>query len=279
MYLGSHMSVAGGLEKAIERIQQVDGTALQIFTRNQRQWQAKAITAVEAENFAAAWAAWGDYPIASHASYLLNLAASKDDGWHKSQAALLAEIQRCAILHIPYVVLHPGSHGGAGREYGVARVAAALDLVLARAPVAVKILLETMAGQGTGLGADFRELAGIITASKFRERLGVCLDTCHVFAAGYDLASATGYARTWAEFDQHLGLDRLLFIHINDSQKPLGSRVDRHAHIGRGEIGVAGFRRLLNDPRLEDIPMVLETPKGKDLAEDRENLTLLRSLV
>ena len=218
MYLGAHMSVAGGLEMAIDRIRQVDGTALQIFTRNQRQWQAKDVTASEAARFQAAWQEWGDYPIASHASYLINLAAEKDDVWQKSQTALLAELKRSATLRIPHLVLHPGSHGGAGVERGLDRVVAGLDAVLARAVPGVTILLETTAGQGTGLGADFTELAAMINRSRHGDRLAACLDTCHIFAAGYDIATETGYQQTFAEFDRLVGYERLRFIHLNDSK-------------------------------------------------------------
>ncbi|MEN8140914.1 MAG: deoxyribonuclease IV [Thermodesulfobacteriota bacterium] len=279
LYLGAHMSVAGGLHLAIDRIRQVDGTALQIFSRNQRQWRAKPVSLDEVAAFREAWQQWGDYPIASHASYLINLASAKEEGWHKSQGALLLEFERCAALGVPAIVLHPGSHGGAGVEQGVERVVAAVDQVLAQAPEGVALLLETTAGQGTGLGADFAELAAIISASRFPQRLGVCLDTCHVFAAGYDISSAAGFHDTLADFDRTVGLDRLRFIHLNDSKKPLASRVDRHDHIGAGEIGLEGFRLLMNEPRLAQIPMTLETPKGEDLAEDKVNLATLRGLV
>ncbi len=278
MYLGAHMSVAGGLHLAIDRIRQVDGTALQIFSRNQRQWRAKPIMVEEATAFRLAWKEWGTYPISSHASYLINLASAKEEARQKSQLALLAECQRCHALGIANIVMHPGSHGKAGVELGIDRLVEGLDLVLAQAPEELKILLETTAGQGTGLGADFTELAAIISKSHFADRLAVCLDTCHVFAAGYDIATEQGYAATLAEFTEVIGLDRLLFIHVNDSKKPLASRVDRHEHIGQGEIGTLAFELLMNDPRLADIPKVLETPKGEDLAEDLLNLGILKAM-
>lgn len=280
MFLGAHMSVAGGLHLAIQRIRQVQGTALQIFTRNQRQWQAKPVSSQEARLFAEAWQQWGPYPIAAHASYLINLAAFDEGGRGKAVRALADEIERCQALAIPHLVLHPGSHGGAGVAAAIARVAASLDEAFALAPQAARplILLETTAGQGTALGGRFEELAAIRAASSKPARLGICLDSCHVFAAGYDLRDEAAYRRTMAEFGRHIGLEQLHFIHVNDSKKPLGSRVDRHEHIGRGEIGLEGFRLLMTDRRLARIPMTLETPKGEDLAEDCENMRILREL-
>lgn len=280
MFLGAHMSVAGGLHLAIDRIRQVQGTALQIFSRNQRQWQAKAISADEARLFAEAWQGWGSYPIAVHASYLINLAAKTPEGRQKSVTALAAELVRTQALAIPHIVIHPGSQGGAGVEEGVARVAESLDAAFALAPEAEKpmILLETTAGQGTALGACFEELAAIRAASRNPERIGVCLDTCHVFAAGYDIRSKETFQQVMADFDALIGLEHLHFIHLNDSKKPLASRVDRHEHIGKGEIGQEAFRLIMTDRRLLKIPKTLETPKAEDLAEDRVNLGVLREL-
>ncbi|PLX48088.1 MAG: deoxyribonuclease IV [Desulfobulbaceae bacterium] len=280
MFLGAHMSVAGGLYLAIERIRRVAGTALQIFSRNQRQWQAKPISTEEAELFGRAWREWGDYPVAVHASYLINLAADKPEMRRKSIKALAAELQRTQALAIPHIILHPGSHGGLGSEAGVARVAASLDEAFALVPEAAApmILLETTAGQGTALGSTFEELAAIRAAGKNGRRLGVCLDTCHIFAAGYDIGSAQGYEQTMVDFDRIIGLRHLHFIHVNDSKKPLASRVDRHDHIGAGAIGLKGFRMLMTDARLQQLPKTLETPKGEDLAEDLENLRILREL-
>ncbi len=280
MFLGAHMSVAGGLHLAIDRIRKVEGTALQIFSRNQRQWQAKPISPEEARLFREAWQQWGDYPIAVHASYLINLAAKTAEGRHKSNKALAAELGRCQDLGIAHIVIHPGSHGGAGVEEGIARVAASLDEAFALAPEATEpmILLETTAGQGTALGARFEELAAIRAASRQPRRLGICLDSCHIFAAGYDIRSKQAYSETMADFDTIIGLEHLHFIHLNDSKKPWASRIDRHDHIGAGEIGLEGFRLLMTDSRLVHIPKSLETPKAEDLAEDRENLRILRGL-
>lgn len=280
--LGAHESIAGGLHLAFDRILQVGGESLQIFTRNQRQWKAAPLTEEECFAFSQAWAEAENMPVASHASYLINLGSSKKEQAAKSMTAFVDELDRCGRLKIPYVVFHPGSHGGEGVEAGVAHVAAHLDQVIEAAgdvAAAVTLLLETTAGQGTGLGYRFEELAGIVESSAYGERLGICVDTCHIFAAGYDIRTPETYAATFSEFDRLIGVDRIRFFHLNDSKKELGSRVDRHEHIGKGHIGLESFRLLLTDPRFSSHPMTLETPKGKDLAEDRENLNRLRALV
>ncbi|WP_456386860.1 deoxyribonuclease IV [Desulfolithobacter sp.] len=280
--LGAHESVAGGLHLAFERIVRVGGEALQIFTRNQRQWRAAPLTVDEVTLFREAWDAAGGMPVASHASYLVNLAAGKKETAVKSVAAFADELVRCARLGIGQVVIHPGSHGGDGVEAGLERVARHLDEVLERAgdPAAgVTVLLETTAGQGTGLGHRFQELATIIDLSRYPDRLGICVDTCHIFAAGYDIRTLEAYTRTFDELDRTVGLERIGLFHLNDSKKELGSRVDRHEHIGQGCIGLQGFRHLLTDPRFADHAMTLETPKGKELQEDRDNLRVLRSLL
>lgn len=277
--LGAHESVAGGLQLAFDRIQDVGGEALQIFTRNQRQWNPKPLTEEEQNLFSAEWAKCSDMPVTSHASYLVNLASGKPDLIKKSIAAFADELKRCELLNIPSVVMHPGSHGGDGVEVGITRFIENLDLALKLADNDVTVLLETTAGQGTGLGYRFEELGAMINGSKYEEKLGVCVDTCHIFAAGYDIRSAESYQATMAEFDKLVGIDRIKFFHLNDSKKGLECRVDRHEHIGQGEIGIEGFRNLLNDPRFANHPMTLETPKGKDLQEDRDNLATLRSLL
>ncbi len=279
-FLGAHMSVAGGLHLALERMQRAGAESLQIFTRNQRQWRASSLTAEEIALFKRAWQEADQPLVAAHDSYLINLASPKPEIAAKSIAALADELDRCAALAIPWLVMHPGAHLGAGPEQGLSRVADNLDLALERAAGAqgVMVLLETTAGQGTSLGASFGELAAIIEQSRHGARLGVCFDTCHVFAAGYDLRTPESYAATFAEFDRVVCLDRLRFFHLNDSVGQLGSRVDRHAHIGQGAIGCPGFALLVNDPCFAGHPMTLETPKGKDLKEDIENLALLRSL-
>lgn len=277
--LGAHESGAGGLHLAFERLQQVGGEALQLFTRNQRQWNPHPLTAEEISLFQAAWQQTGRLPVASHASYLINLASGKQELIDKSVAALAAEIHRCEQLGIPFVVIHPGSHGGDGVEAGLVRFTKALDLALDATGAGVTVLLETTAGQGTGLGSSFEELAFILEHSRVPQRLGVCVDTCHIFAAGYDIRTLSAYTQTMAEFDRVVGVERIKFFHLNDSKQKLASRVDRHEHIGQGTIGLDGFRSLLNDPRFADHSMTLETPKGDDLQEDRDNLQVLRRLI
>ena len=279
--LGAHMSIAGGLDKAFDRICEVGGEALQIFTKNQRQWRSKPLTVQEIELFKQKRQQCGNMTVAAHASYLINLASVAGEAADKSLQALIDELQRCDLLGIPYLVIHPGSHGGAGEEVGIKRAIELTDRALGSLPPdsPVMLLLETTAGQGNALGASFEQLAAIIDGLPDSHKVGICLDTCHIFAAGYDIRTSESCSRTITELNETIGLDRLRFIHLNDSKKPLGSKIDRHEHIGRGEIGSEAFRCLLNDPRLADLPMTLETPKSKDMAEDKENLALLRSLI
>ncbi|MFP5222111.1 MAG: deoxyribonuclease IV [Acidobacteriota bacterium] len=276
--MGAHESAAGGLHTAFERIRQVGGTALQIFTRNQRQWTAPPISPEEAREFAAAWTAWGDFPVASHASYLVNPASPDETLWKRSVAALAQELERCRVLGIPWVVLHPGSRTGSELEEALARAAACVDAALETAEGPGEppmILLENTAGQGSALGGALAELAGITALSRNPERLGLCLDTCHAFVAGYDLRTAAGLDAALAGLD----LSRLKLVHLNDSKGGLGSHLDRHEHIGQGGIGLEGFRAVLNHPVLARLPMVLETHKEKDLKEDVMNLATLRGLL
>ena len=276
---GAHESVAGGLHKAFDRIDAVGGEVLQIFSRNQRQWRPAPLGDAERQQFLKAWQVHPGMAVASHGSYLVNLATDKPELLEKSVTALALEFSRCQQLAIPYVVLHPGSHGGDGVEAGLNRFVAGMERVFAQGSEEVMLLIETTAGQGTALGSSFEELAYIRAASRFPERIGFCVDTCHIFAAGYDLRTPQAYAETMAELEEKLGVDKVKFFHLNDSKKDLGSRVDRHEHIGQGMIGLEGFRCLVNDPRFAGHPMALETPKGDDLREDIENLAVLRSLV
>lgn len=278
--LGAHMSVAGGLEKAFDRAAQVDSDAVQIFTSNQRQWKGREVTAEMVELFRATQAESGIEPVVSHNSYLINLASPKDDLWEKSIAGHEQELERCEALGIPYVVAHPGAHTGSGREEGIARIVAALDTIHTDLPgYNVVTLLETTAGQGTTIGGDFQDLAEILTQVAAPERVGVCLDTCHIFVAGYDIRDAASYDETMSAFDEIVGVETLRAMHFNDSKGELGSNRDRHDHIGQGEIGVEGFRNFMNDKRLAGLSALLETDKSDDLHEDREALELLRSLV
>jgi deoxyribonuclease-4 len=279
MFLGAHMSIAGGLHMAFDRIRRVDGTALQIFTRNQRQWKIPALSGYDVELFGVAREQWGNYPIAAHDSYLINLASDQEDQEKRSLLSFAEELKRIEALNIPYLVTHPGSHLGRGVDAGVARYAANLDRAIERSGTETgMVLLETTAGQGTNLGSTFEELAAIIAASRHPDRLGVCYDTCHTFAAGYDIRTPEAYAATFDAFDRVIGLDRLKFFHLNDSKTDFDSRRDRHEHIGQGAIGLDGFRNLMRDPRFKDVPKTLETPKGKDLEDDIRNLAILREL-
>jgi deoxyribonuclease-4 len=278
--LGAHMSIAGGFDKAVQRARSVDSDALQIFTKNQNQWKAREISADEVALYRQCCLDCEIDPVVAHDSYLINLASPNDELWEKSIAAFRIELERCEVLSIPFLVTHPGAHTGSGTEQGIARVVAALDRIHTDLPgYEVKTLLETTAGQGTTLGATFEELAEMIAGVAENERLGVCFDTCHVFVAGYDIRAPDEYARTLDAFDRVIGLDRLHAFHFNDTEKELGSRRDRHAHIGKGLIGAGGFRNFMNDARLAGRPALLETEKGDDLAEDREAIILLRSLV
>jgi deoxyribonuclease-4 len=274
------MSIAGGLHLAFTRIRKVKGEALQIFLSNQRQWRTPPLTSEMIEDFRLQWQKNKQMVVAAHDSYLVNLAAPDQTLAAKSVAAFADELRRAATLKIPFLITHPGSHRGEGVEAGLERFVENMDRAITRSKTStVMVLIENTAGQGTNLGSTFEEIAFILNASQYGEGLGVCLDTSHAFAAGYDIRTRKTYEHTFSKFDQIIGLKRLKFFHINDSKRPLGSRVDRHQHIGKGEIGLAGFRLLLNDPRFQQHPMVLESPKGKKLEEDKKNLKVLRSLI
>lgn len=275
--LGAHVSVAGGLERAFANGIESACTALQIFTKNANRWQARPIADEEASAFRQAWQESGIGPVVAHGAYLINLASPQADLWEKSQAALRDELRRCAQLGIGDLITHPGAHLETGVAAGLERIRVALTRILPDTPPQVRLLLENTAGQGSYLGGDFTHLATLLEGFD-PARLGVCFDTCHAHAAGYDLATPEGYARTMAEFDRRVGLARIKVFHLNDCLKPCGSRVDRHAHIGRGTIGRGGFARLMQDQRFAASPMILETPKGDHNEMDRINLALLRQL-
>lgn len=280
LHLGAHMSIAGGITKAFERIISIKGTAMQVFTRNQRQWKIPPLTDADIKGFADGWAEWGDYPIAAHDSYLINLANPDEEKAQRAIETFAEELRRCERLNIPGLVTHPGSHLGQGMDAGIERYAVNLDAAIELSGTErVMPLLETTAGQGTNLGGSFQELAFMIAASKHPDRVGVCLDTCHVFAGGYDIRTAKGLDVALAEFDELIGLDRLRFLHLNDSKNPLGSNKDRHEHIGQGEIGAAGFAAIMNHPVLSKLPLCLETPKEADMADDVENMKRLTSYI
>lgn len=281
MYIGAHMPITGGVDKAVERIMSLKGTALQIFTRNQRQWKVKPLEEKVIENFKKLRQQWGNYPVSVHDSYLINLASPKPDGAAKSVKAFAQELRRTEALGIEYIVTHPGSHLGSGKVEALERYVANLDEAIAQSETEeVRVLIENTAGQGTNLGSRFGELASILEESGYTDRMGVCFDTCHAFAAGYDLRTPESCEDVFARFDELVGLDFIRFFHLNDCKEGLGSHKDRHEHIGQGLIGLDGFRYIINDERFSAIPKVIETPKGDDpdFKLDKMNLDLLRSL-
>ena len=278
--LGSHQSIAGGVEKALGRGQEVGCDTIQIFVKTPNRWVSKLLEEENVIAFREAVAETGIWPVFAHSLYLINLATPDEALLQKSVDALVDDLERCERLGLPGLVIHPGSHMGSGEETGLARIAAALDEVHARLPgYGVQVWLETTAGQGAHLGYRFEQLRAMIDGVRAPERLGICFDTAHAFAAGYELRTREGFDETWDTFDRVLGLERLRAVHLNDSKRELGSRVDRHEHIGQGLLGLEAFRLLLNDARFRGLPMTLETDKGPDLAEDKENLRVLRSLI
>ncbi len=282
-YFGVHESISGGVENAVFAAAANGFACVQIFSKNSNRWQAKPIEPKAAKKFRDAMTQTGLISPLIHDSYLINLASPNAEQLEKSRAAFTDELVRADVLGVPNVVSHPGAAKEDTRENGLRRVAESLDEIFASLPETnrVRVLLETTAGQGTYLGSRFDELAQIIEFSTFKERLGVCFDTCHAFAAGYDFGTPEKYAAVFDEFDKIIGLDRLCAFHLNDSVKGLGSHVDRHAHIGRGELGLEPFRLIVNDPRFADLPMYLETPKGESDEGDWDvvNLKTLRDLI
>ena len=278
MRLGAHMSISGGVEKAVVRGQEVGCEAMQIFTKNSNQWKAKPLTSTEVTAFRDACQAAGIGPVIAHSAYLINLAAPDEALYEKSIQAFLDELQRCELLGIPYLVVHPGAHMGTGEEQGLKRITAAIDRIHRETPkMQAAIALEITAGQGTVLASKFEHFATLLEQVDEPERLGFCLDTCHLLAAGYDFRTPEDYVQMMEAWDDLVGIERIRVIHLNDSKKDLGSRVDRHEHIGQGCIGTKGFELLLNDSRLAELPMVLETPKDDDA--DVRNLATLRRLI
>jgi deoxyribonuclease IV len=280
LLLGAHMSVAGGLHNAIKDALEVESDAVQIFTKNQRQWNAKPLVDEDVTTFKTRYKESGLRGLVAHNSYLINMASPKDDLWEKSINAMRDEIERCEQLEVPYLVAHPGSHTGSGREAGLDRIVEALNRLHDEVPgYKAMTLLETTAGQGTNLGSTFDDLAYLLERVAQPERLGVCFDTGHVFVAGYDIRDAETYAATMDEFDRVVGLQLIKAFHFNDSKGDLGSKKDRHDLIGKGFIGEDGFRNFMCDERFAGLPALLETEKGDDLEEDRIAIALLRSLV
>jgi len=277
------MSIAGGVSQALWRGMRIGCDAIQLFTKNANQWRARPLTPEDRAAFQQARQETGVRAVAAHDSYLINLASPDEGLYERSREALWEEMQRAEALGLPYVVMHPGSHRGSGEQQGLYRIARAINLLHQQGrEMKVMLLLETTAGQGATLGGQFGHFARIIEQIEEDERVGVCLDTCHVFAAGYDISTSEGYETTLEEFQSIIGLDRLKVIHLNDSKAASGARVDRHEQIGAGYIGLDAFRYLLQDPRLAYLPFILETPKGKaQSGEDWDviNLKTLRGLL
>lgn len=274
------MSIAGGVGNALLDGKKVDCDAIQIFTKSSRQWAAKPYTKEEVQQFETNRKETGITNIIAHDCYLLNLGSPDSFLRARSVTAFIDELERCETLAVTNLVAHPGSHTGAGEVEGIKTIAKSLDEVHSACPgYNVQITLEITAGQGSNLGYRFEHIRDIMDATRESERLRVCFDTEHAFAAGYDIRTKDGYERTFAEFEDSIGIKLLAAFHLNDSKKEFNSRVDRHEHIGKGFIGIEAFRMLVNDKRFWGIPMCLETPKGKELKEDRQNLTLLRRLL
>jgi deoxyribonuclease-4 len=279
-YLGAHMSISGGIHLAPGRGKAAGCAVIQLFTQNANQWRGKMPSASDAALFREQREESGLKDVVSHDIYLINLASAPGETREKSMIAFREEMERCFLLGIEKIVMHPGSHLGAGEETGLQRIVEAFDTLFELTPdFHGKILLENTAGQGTNLGFRFSHLQTIINGSNRPERFAVCLDTCHSVAAGYNLLTREGYTATFEEFDKLIGLHRLACFHMNDSKKGLGSHVDRHEHIGQGELGLAPFRMLMNDPRFTTVPKILETPKGDNDEMDEVNLKILRDLI
>jgi len=275
--IGAHMSIAGGISKSIERGVTIGCTAIQIFTGYNNRWNSKPIASDDLKKFQEKRAQLKI--IFAHNNYLINLASKDPVKSKKSFSSMLEELHRAEQLKLPFLVMHPGSHLGDGENKGLNRIATQLNLLISETKdFNVKILLETTSGQGSNLGYCFVHFSQIMEKIKDTHRIGICFDTCHSFAAGYDLRTPDEYEKTFESFEHEVGLTHICAFHLNDSKFGLGSRKDRHEHIGQGFIGLNAFRLLLNDERFVHIPMVLETPKGKEMDEDRMNLALLRSL-
>jgi deoxyribonuclease-4 len=278
MKFGAHVSIAGGVFNAPQNGKDATCDVIQIFTKNQMQWRVPELTAEDIERFKAEEKRTGVECVSVHASYLINLGGFDTQKLQQSRENFLVEMQRAEALGIPYLVVHPGSHTGRGEKQGLQRIAESLHVVLDKCPdFKVKILLETTAGQGDNLGYTFEQLAEIKSRLKVKERVGVCLDTCHLFAAGYELRTDDDYKVTMRQLDEIIGIEQVGVIHTNDSKREFGSRVDRHEHIGEGELGLVAFKHFVNDARFKDIPMIIETPGGAK--KDAENLRKLRGLI
>lgn len=278
LLIGAHVSITGGFDRAILRGEKMKATCIQIFTKSNRQWKTKPITPERAQIFIAQQKKSSIRVVVAHASYLINLGSTSKVIAEKSLNALIEELHRCDTLQIPYLVLHPGTLHSNNKNESLIFIAEQINEVFKKIkPKYVTLLLETMAGQGNVAGSTFEELATIIQHVKQKKYIGVCVDTCHIFAAGYNFNTLDAYKKLWKNFDNTIGLSKLKVFHINDSKKDLGARIDRHEHIGAGMIKPAAFKLLMQDKKFSTIPKILETPKGdNDLASDIKNLTTLR---
>ena len=281
MKIGCHVSIAGGIDNSIVRAEELGCSTMQIFSKNASTWREKILKKDEVERFRKNLKNSNINPVFIHTSYLINLASPSDELYFKSISAFIEEMKRAdLLLPVPYLIIHPGAHTGAGEEYGIQRIIRAINIILEKsADLGLKtmILLEDTAGSGTHLGYTFRQLKRMIEGAKDTKRIGMCFDTCHAYAAGYDLSHQEGIEQTIEEIDKYVGLERLRVIHLNDSKFPLGSRKDRHMHIGKGYMGLEGFRVLVNHKYLKDLPFILETPKH-DEKDDIRNINLVKSL-
>ncbi|MCX5922782.1 MAG: deoxyribonuclease IV [Candidatus Dependentiae bacterium] len=278
LLLGAHVSIAGGFEKAIEHGESINCTAIQIFTKSNRQWAAKAITPEEASRFIDAKKQSFIQSVSAHATYLINLGSPDSATQKKSITAVTDELDRCHMLDIPFLILHPGASLSSSEEDCLQRITDNLNEAMSKATGNTMVLLENMAGQGSVIGYKFEHLAFIRKNSDFKSKVGVCFDTCHAFAAGYDFSTPKSYETMWQEFDATIGLSHLKVIHINDSKKECDSKVDRHEDIGKGKLGLEPFRMLFNDPQWFNIPKILETP-ADDLKDYVRNMESIKSLI
>ncbi|MEK7249391.1 MAG: deoxyribonuclease IV [Bacteroidota bacterium] len=278
--LGSHMSIAGGVHTAFERGASIGCTTMQVFVKNNNQWFGKPLTDKDISKYKTEEVKTTIAPVVAHAAYLINMCATNTDTLKKSRNAFVNELERCKAFDIKALIFHPGAHVGAGEEDGIKRIAESINIVHEKTKgFRVLSALECTAGQGSAIGYRFEHLRGIIDLVDDKKRMAVCLDTCHLFAAGYNIGTEEGWNDTIKQFDEIVGLERLVAIHTNDSKRELGSRVDRHEHIGKGMIGLSSFKMLMNDERFAQVPKLLETPKSDDLHEDVENMNTLKSLI
>lgn len=278
MIIGGHMSIGGGFNDAPRRARDIGLDAMQVFTKNQRQWIAKPLNPEDVKLYIENMKKFNIKITVAHASYLVNLAAPEQEKFEKSIESMVHELQRCDSLEIPYLIFHPGAHMGEGEKNGLKKIVDGIDKIIEKSDSCkAKITIETTAGQGTNLGYKFEQIGFILDNVSDKSKVRVCLDTCHIFAAGYELRSKDGYDKTMDEFSNQIGFENLVAVHLNDSEKGLGSRVDRHAQIGKGYIGINGFKNLLKDKRFTDMPFILETPGGEALY--LEDLNVIKSIL